>query len=150
MEFVNAPTDFEAEYTRVGPLAWDAKRLLVLNGNDIVGSVVRASIRSVRLKMRSSFQHPIVGVILGVTFVMLGVWPLLGNAFQISTLSHASAFMVWGAMVLAILGAYLIVGVLRRRDLPWLIVQTDVEERAFALAENSEEQSRAAIEAFRR
>lgn len=127
---LTAHADPRTQYSRSGPLAWNETRLLVFAPEGI-SSVVRASIRAMRVEPRSSFKHPIAGIIFGVSFVILPVSTFVGDPFGINLLLWGSAQGVGGAIALLLLGIYLILGVLRRHDMPWLVVQTESRRASF-------------------
>lgn len=118
-----AAVDPHERYVLLGALAYSERLIVVLEGRDVVGSVPRADIRSIRIELRPSFKHPIVGLILGGLLVAVPIGLTLMGLYYNPLLT----------LSITLVGFYLMFGAARTRKVPWLIVITNAGERAFML-----------------
>ena len=102
----------------------------------VVGNVARKSVKGYRIEYRSSFKHPIIGIVFGVSMVSYPVYTIAHTPFG------SEWFNTFSIRILAVMGfifcfgATLLVIIIQRRDHPWLVFVTDGGEVAFPL--NSE------------
>lgn len=132
MEFTN-PVDPTARYHVVTPLFFNDDLVGILDGDAVTGTVARAMVLAVRCEPRSSFKHPVAGLLLGVLLVGAAYWPLRGapiaNWWAILVLSK----WLIASLFLFVFGAWLLWEVITRRDEPWIVFVTATRERAFPL-----------------
>jgi hypothetical protein len=122
--------DPKARYKFIGPLIFDDHIIGVLDGKYPLGSVPRASVTAIRFEERTSFKHPILGLILGLLLVGIPTDELTGNHLGIGKLAIGSCT----ALVCSFLfGLYLIIQILRRRNEQWIVFVLGPVERAFPL-----------------
>jgi len=96
-----------------------------LDGSYICGAVPRTRLVSFRQEHRTSFKHPIVGLVVGLLMV--------GASLAVCLLALASLHFLLGSIFTFFFGAYLLWGVVRRHDEPWTVFVLDNDACAFPL-----------------
>jgi len=134
MEF-SKRTDAKAVYKVAGPIFYDDDVIGVLEGKYVQGTVGRRSLQGFRIDRRTSFEHPVVGWLLGGVLVGVPLQAVAGDPLGLWWLTLASPMRLGASVCMVIFGACLLWGVIRRRDLPWLVLMTRTGERAFPLGE---------------
>jgi hypothetical protein len=130
----------------LGPLAFNDQTLFVLEGKTIAAVLHHVQMRHLSLETRSSFQHPIAGLIVGSAFLVLPFWLIWGGpAWGPEALTNL--YMAMSLLCLLAAGAYLVLAVLLRRPRPWLIVDTKVGRRQFLLRGDVTPEVEALVEA---
>ena len=132
MEFTAGALDPSKRYTVIGPLAYDEKLLVVMNQKVVVGSVPRAAIRRIRIEPRSSFKHPVVGSVIGLIGLAGPLMPSAARSLGAMDYGWLKLLEAAGDLMLVV-GILVLVCVMRRREIPWLVVETDGEQRCFPL-----------------
>lgn len=124
-------TEHGPGYFRAGPLFYSDELIGVVDGNNnVLGSVPRASVTSVRLEQRTSFKHPLIGFLVGITLIAAPIDALMGYPLGIGRLTFGSCAAVGSELFF---GGYLLVSVVRRRDEPWIVFVLRDMERGFPL-----------------
>lgn len=118
--------DESKRYTTTGPIFYDGDLIGVLDGVTVMGSMARKEITAVRLERRTSFKHPILGLILGGVLMAAGLYWF--------SLTSGDGFVLYGCLLGC--GAYLLQGVVRRREIPWLVLVAGTTEREFPLRQD--------------
>lgn len=134
MELTSARADPAAPYTVVDQIFYDDRVVGVLEHSYVLGTVHRASITAVRFEGRSTFKHPVIGLVLGLAFAGVPVQSVLGDPLHLWWLTLASPMRVLGSVFMLFVGTYLLWEVIRRRDEPWVVFVLGTTERAFPLA----------------
>jgi hypothetical protein len=122
MKFTTS-VDSQERYVPLGPIAHSDRLVVVLDGSDVVGSVAIADTLSIRIEQRSSFKHPIIGLVLGAILIAAPVGATLSAVIFPPVLTIS----------LTLIGLYLVIAAARVRKVPWLIALTKTGERAFML-----------------
>jgi hypothetical protein len=133
MELTAAKSDSSKQYSVVKPIFINDEVVGVLDETYVLGTVARSRLKAFRTETRTSFKHPIIGAILGTVMVGVPVQSALGDPLNLWWLTLASPARVAGAVFMLFIGAYLLYGVLRRRDEEWLVLVSEHEERAFPI-----------------
>src|SRR5690349_3669776 len=115
MELVSQNTGGET-YQRIGPFIYNDETIGIVEGNYVVERVRRAFITGIDFECRSSFKHPIIGLILGLVLVTVPVQAVMGDPLGLWWLTLASPHRVAGTFFMFLFGIYLIWAVLRRRN----------------------------------
>jgi hypothetical protein len=132
VDLTTGPIDKNKRYIRVGPLAFDEELLIIMNQGVVIGSVLRRSINAIRIEPRTSFKHPIVGTVVGLVGVAGLLVPNAVRTFGLQDDDWIQPLRILG-FVMAVIGLILLLGVVRRRQIPWLVVDTDSGQRCFPL-----------------
>jgi hypothetical protein len=132
---LTARSDPGAIYKVAKPIFYDERVIGVLEGKYVQGTVGRRSLRAYRVEQRTSFKHPIVGAVLGGVLVGVPLQAVAGDPLGLWWLTLASPMRLAGSVFMAFFGAFLLWGVIRRREQPWLVLTTVSGERAFPLNE---------------
>jgi hypothetical protein len=114
----------------IAPICYDDHVVGVVDGKYLAGAVSRTAVTAIRLERRTSFKHPIVGLIVGISAMGISFLALAGDP------TLATPHELVGLLFLFSVGAYLLWGVLRRRDEPWLVFVLGSSERAFPLKDD--------------
>lgn len=123
--------DPRAKYQMVGPLLVNDDVLGVTDGRYITATIGRHIIVRAGIEQRSSFKHPIAGAVVGTLFVYLSICAIPGNPLGGDGVLPVR--LGAAAIFLAAMGIYLLASVIRRKDVPWLVVETIHGQRAFPL-----------------
>jgi hypothetical protein len=99
----------------------------------VLGSVARTSLTGYRIEQRTSFKHPIVGMLLGVALIAVPVQSCAGDPLGVSWLTPGSFRVGAASLFMLFCGLFLLWGVIRRRDEPWIVFIASAGERAFRL-----------------
>jgi hypothetical protein len=133
MEFTS-PSNPNKVYESLGPLFWDKEIVGVTEHNHVLGSVRRSDLTGVRYEVRSSFKHPVFGAVLGTLLLALGIVLATYNPESAFEVIQRYPLRALGTIVGPIMfGAYLLWGVVRRRDVPWVVFITGPSEYALPL-----------------
>ena len=130
MEFTSDLGDPSARYTIVGSIFFNDDVIGVLDGTYVIGSVVRKSVTSVRSELRPSCKHPVVAAVVGALMIIAPVENFAGDPLGLAWLMMGS---LTAGVFLFCCGCYLLWGVMRQRDEPWIVFITETGERAFPL-----------------
>jgi hypothetical protein len=129
MEFTSA-SDPSSRYVVIPPFFINNDLIGVLDGKSVLGSVTRRAVTSIRVENRSSFKHPIVGTLVGAAMVVVSTEYFLPHPEGAWWFALNSPL---GSLFLLFCGCFLLWGVLRRRDEPWIVFVTDSGERDFPI-----------------
>ncbi len=132
MEISSPPIELDASYVRVGPLIFNEHILHVVESGVVLGSVRRASMKTIRIEPRTSFKHPVVGTVLGLLGVAGPQLPRAASFLGVKAWEWIESLRIVGFFMLVV-GIILLIGVLRRRNIPWVVIDTQNGERCFPL-----------------
>ena len=134
MRFSDVKNSPDREVTKLGQVAFDDARLFVLDKKDyIVHDINRGSIESAQIEMRSSFKHPVTGIIVAAILVTGPASAFLGDPLDIAELILGDPTILVMAVFLIFLGLCLFFPAISARKIPWLVINTTYGERAFPL-----------------
>lgn len=134
VEFSEINSSSDRVFEKLGQVAYDDDWLLVLDERDnVIQEIPRARIESVKVEMRSSFKHPVIGVILGGILVGVPASAFLGDPLGVrETILYHLEYLL-SAASLFFFGLFLLFPALASRKIPWLVIGTSYGERAFPL-----------------
>lgn len=133
---LTSSVDSTAQYHVVWPLFFDDDVIGVLDGKYVQGTVARRSVTAFRLERRTSFKHPIIGLLLGLVLVGIPTQALAGDPLGLWWLTLASPMRLAGSFFMVCFGVFLLGSVMRRRDEPWVVFVTSTGEHGFPLRHN--------------
>jgi len=107
--------------------------LLVLEGNRVRSVIRLGDLKNLRIEMRRSFKHPVVGAIVGAALIAAPISPFLGDPFGLSGVFYGSLIPIGGTLFCLGIGGFTLYEVLRARRVPWLIANTPAGEYSHAL-----------------
>ena len=116
-----------------GPIFYNDNVIGVFDGRHVLGTVRRSSVTAWRTEYRTSFKHPVVGLVLAIIMLGVPLQSLLGDPLHLWWLTSMSMLRIIASMCMVLIGLYLLFELIRRRDLPWIVFNLGVEEQAFAL-----------------
>ena len=125
---LTSSSDPKARYVIVAPLFFNDDVVGVLDGRYISGAVPRRRLVGFRQENRTSFKHPIIGLAIGLAMVVISI-----AIFLAWLLTLADLHFLLGSIFMFFFGVYLLWGVLRRHDEPWVVFLLEQEERALPL-----------------
>jgi len=125
--------DPTARYRVVEPLFFNDDVIGVLDGKYVQGTVGLRSITTYRVERRTSFKHPVVGLLLGLAMVGVPAQAVAGDPLGLWWLTLGRPMRLVGSFFMVCFGLLLLWGVVRRRDEPWVVFVTTTGERAFPL-----------------
>ena len=132
MKFSAAQARSGSRYNRFGCFFHDDRIVGVLEADRVLGSVLRAEVTAIRLERRSTFKHPVLGLLLGLLLFLGPVDLMLGDPWGLRWLALGSCTTMICEMMF---GTYLLWSVIRRRDETWVVFASASGERAFPLSE---------------
>ena len=125
---LTSSSDPKARYVIAAPLFFNDDVIGVLDGRYVAGAVPRRRLIGFRQEYRTSFKHPIVGLAVGLVMVVIAL-----VSFLAWLVALADLHFLLGSIFMFIFGVYLLWGVVRRHDEPWVVFILDHEERALPL-----------------
>ncbi len=123
----------EREFARLGQVAYDDDWVLVLDGDTIVHEIPRGTIMSAGVETRSSFKHPVIGMLLGGVLVGAPISAFLGDPLGIKPVILYDPMHVFMTGFLVFLGVCLYFPAISNKKIDWLVINTEHGERTFPL-----------------
>jgi hypothetical protein len=132
---------------RIGQFAIHENMLFVLEGERVRGVIRLGDLQELRVEMRRSFRHPVLGVLISVALIATPASAFLGDPF------HIGGFFVGGIGCMMVpfflfLGGYTLYEVIRIRMIPWLIARNGVTTCTHALDQPLSEEESALLAAL--
>lgn len=130
---LTSTVDPTARFHIAAPLFFNDEIIGVLDGKYVQDSVARTALTGYRIEQRTSFKHPIMGLILGIALIVAPVQSFAGDPLRLWWFTMGSLHGIAGSFFMLLCGLYLVCAVIRRRDEPWIVLLTTTGERAFRL-----------------
>ena len=135
MEADPVPPDQSDQLIRMGPIAFNERLIVVLEGKYVAGRVFRDQVQRLEIQWRSSFKHPFLGIVIGAGCCFPLGELIAGDPLELGGLFSMNVRTLAGSLFLFLCGIYLLFGAIFRRQVPFLVAQTTTGEYAFRLRE---------------